>query len=537
MLRYTQALTLLLVLAFGGYRAWSWPRRVDSASSERYDQTLRSMLALQIELTAELMKTRSGLVSNYDGLVRIEAGLHDHAQRAQQAPRFLPTAAREQLRRTVDSLERARRATEELIETFKTNNAVLRNSIRFLPVAAAEIDALSDANPETRAYKQRAAALVRDVLLLHDWNDQAILARVSESLRALTAPGATDRLPAKQELSLVLLHAGIVRERAPVVDELVRRILSEPTPARTEALLSRYTVLQRAAVLRAERDAQLLFGLALCSVLSGSAWIMLRMRRTAQQLRVASDQLSQAVASLRVEQEKQRELAELKSRFVSMTSHEFRTPLSTIMSSSEMLAAYSDKWSVEKKEQHFQRIRSSVQGMTRMLDGILLIGRSDAGMLSFNPARLDLGKFCADAVESAVLACRADHEIVLEGPEPEPAVIADEALLRHMVDNLLSNAVKYSPRGSKVLMKVSREGQDVVLDVRDQGIGIPDADQKRLFETFHRGGNVGTTSGSGLGLSIVKRAVDLHGGSLALESAVGVGTRFTIRLPCPRSEA
>jgi signal transduction histidine kinase len=537
MMRYAHALTAAAALALCLETGLAWRRHAQLATAERYGENLRSKVALEMALTAEVLQTRSGLVAHYDGLVRIGRALKSLHQGLRDIPSFLLPEQRAELLRRLDAAERARLRAADLVERFKSENAVLRNSIRFLPVAAASLDAYRAVTPDDRAFKESASALVRDVLLLHSWQEQAILERISRGLTGLTAASAASAAAPRDDLALVLTHARVVREHAPVVDELVHSIAGRAAVADTESLIRAYARYQQGAAARASRDLSVVFVLALVAVLSGAASVILRMRQSAAQLRQTGKQLEQAISALRIEQEKERELAELKGRFVSMTSHEFRTPLSAILSSSEMLAAYSERWPHEKKVEHFARIRHAVLGMTRMLDGILLIGKSDAGKLGFNPGTLDLGRFCAEAVETVRQGCKQDHEIVFEGLSGEDVATADEALLRHVVENLLSNAIKYSPRGSKVHFKVWRDECDLVLEIRDQGIGIPIADQARLFETFHRGSNVGAVSGNGLGLSIVKRAVDLHGGTLEVETEVGAGTQFTVRVPCPRSAA
>jgi signal transduction histidine kinase len=220
-----------------------------------------------------------------------------------------------------------------------------------------------------------------------------------------------------------------------------------------------------------------------------------------------------------------------------MTSHEFRTPLSVIMSSSEMLEAYAARWPKQKKAEHFARIRSAALGMTRMLDAILMIGRSDAGLLKFNPRPLEIGRFCGDVLSAIGDATGQRQRVVYRGPADGERVIADEILLRHVLENLLGNALKYSGSDSPVELDVTRENGELILRVHDRGIGISEDDQRHLFESFHRGTNVGSVSGTGLGLAIVRGATELHGGSVSVHSEVGVGTSFTVRIPCVRSEA
>jgi signal transduction histidine kinase len=236
-------------------------------------------------------------------------------------------------------------------------------------------------------------------------------------------------------------------------------------------------------------------------------------------------------AETRIALEKEKELSDFKSRFISMTSHEFRTPLTTILSSTELLENYQHKFTPEKKQQHFTRIKTATQRMVQLLDDVLLIGKAEAGKLTFSPAPIELSQFCNDLVEEVQLSSGRQHEINYVVRGTEQSACMDEKLLRHILFNLLSNAVKYSSIGSPVDFELNFQNTQVIFQIKDQGIGIPLEDQKHLFETFHRAKNVGTISGTGLGLAIVKKSVDLHGGQIAIESIVGVGTTFIVTLP------
>lgn len=231
---------------------------------------------------------------------------------------------------------------------------------------------------------------------------------------------------------------------------------------------------------------------------------------------------------------RERELSQLKSRFVSMTSHEFRTPLAGILSSTELLRHYGDRLPAEEKTELFEQIESSVERMARMLDNILLIGRADAQGLQFRPAPMTLPPLCHELVEEVERSRIGDGiapRVVLDCQVDEVEYLLDAALLRHILVNLLSNACKYSPAGGEVRFEVSLDRQSLRFVVADQGIGIPLADQPRLFESFHRASNVGNISGTGLGLAIVKQSVELHGGRITLDSAPGSGSRFTVDIP------
>ncbi len=237
-------------------------------------------------------------------------------------------------------------------------------------------------------------------------------------------------------------------------------------------------------------------------------------------------------ADIRKALEKEKELGELKSRFVTMASHEFRTPLATILSSSELLEYYSHKWSDDKKIKHQQRIQSSVKHMTNLLDDVLLIGKAEAGKLEFQPKLLDIIQLSRDLVEEVQVTTQS-HRINLctRGQLAKLDGLIDEKLLRHIITNLLTNAVKYSPQGKEVNFDLSCDRQQVIFAIQDGGIGISSEDRQQLFESFHRGKNVSNIPGTGLGLAIVKKSVDLHGGTIDVQSQLNVGTTFTVTLP------
>ncbi len=229
--------------------------------------------------------------------------------------------------------------------------------------------------------------------------------------------------------------------------------------------------------------------------------------------------------------ERERELRELKSEFVSMASHEFRTPLTAIFSSTELLQHYSHTWPEEKKLKHFHRIEDSVKRMTALLDDVLLFSKAEAGKLKFNPAPLVLKNFCSDLVEELQLGIGEKHKITWVYSGSCNNACMDEKLLLHILTNLLTNAIKYSSPGSTVLFSCSCDGEEVIFEIKDEGIGISPEDQARLFQSFHRGKNVEKIPGTGLGLAIVQKSVELHGGKIAVNSELGVGTTFRVTLP------
>jgi PAS domain S-box-containing protein len=233
---------------------------------------------------------------------------------------------------------------------------------------------------------------------------------------------------------------------------------------------------------------------------------------------------------------KEKQLSELKSSFVSMVSHEFRTPLGVIMSSAEILESYNDRLKPERRSEVLQDIFQSTRRMADLMEEVLLLGRVEAGKVQCKPVPLELASFCQRLTDELLAATQRRCPILFSEQGKLARALADEALVRLIVTNLLSNAAKYSPEGTAVDFSVAQDGADAVFVVRDRGIGIPEADTGELFLAFHRGGNVGDIPGTGLGMVIVKRCVDLHRGTISVESATGVGTTITVRLPLFQSE-
>lgn len=246
----------------------------------------------------------------------------------------------------------------------------------------------------------------------------------------------------------------------------------------------------------------------------------------------------QAEIEIRKVAERERELSQLRANFVSLVSHEFRTPLTTILTSDQMLVRYGDRLSQDKIASHHQRIQSSISQMTQLLDDLLIIGQTEEGNFQLNLQPLDLVAFCRNLVEEMQIIVNSRH---LGHSHQHPIIFTcsgecnnaqiDEKLLRRVLTNLLSNAFKYSSDGGPIQFDLVCSQTEAVFRIQDQGIGIPEQDLPRLFESFTRCSNVGSIQGTGLGLAIVKKALDLQGGQITLESVVGVGTTFTVTLP------
>ena len=229
--------------------------------------------------------------------------------------------------------------------------------------------------------------------------------------------------------------------------------------------------------------------------------------------------------------EQEKEFSDLKSRFISMTSHEFWTPLSMILSSAQLLEQYGQQLATERILSHLRRIQANAKQMGDLLDDVLTVAKADAGRLTFHPRPLDILRFCEGLVEEIQLTIGAAHKVTFVHRGQCPDVPMDESLLRQILHNLLYNAINYSDPGSAVCFELTCSDDRVTFRVSDQGIGIPPEERGRLFEAFHRASNAEHIPGTGLGLTIVKRAVDLHGGTIAVSSHVGKGTTFTVTIP------
>lgn len=223
-------------------------------------------------------------------------------------------------------------------------------------------------------------------------------------------------------------------------------------------------------------------------------------------------------------------LSELKSRFVSMVSHEFRTPLTAIMAASDLLKRYNDRMTPEQKEARLNKIQKEIKHMVQLLEDILVIGRAEAGKFPYNPDYINIREICEDIIEEVKVTYNSTHEIDFVCINPKEKIYADEKIIRHITTNLLSNAVKYSPQGSMIQFYLNFD-DGITFEFKDKGIGIPPEDLKSLFEPFHRATNVGDVYGTGLGLAIVKKAVEAHGGEIDVKSKSGEGTTFTVSIP------
>ena len=245
----------------------------------------------------------------------------------------------------------------------------------------------------------------------------------------------------------------------------------------------------------------------------------------------AESALRESTKEIQKSLEKEKELSELKSRFVSMASHEFRTPLSTILSSISLLSRYTESNQQDKREKHINRIKSAVRNLNGILNDFLSLSKLEEGKIENQPFEFDIQELCPEVIDEIQGMLKDNQTIIHEGLGKPVLVKWDKRLVKNILFNLLSNAIKYSDEGKVIYLKERLKDDYLLIDIIDQGIGIPEADQPHLFTRFFRAANSMNIQGTGLGLNIVKRYIDLVGGSITFESQLNEGTTFTVCLP------
>ena len=261
-----------------------------------------------------------------------------------------------------------------------------------------------------------------------------------------------------------------------------------------------------------------------------NAELELKVEERTMILKEALQKLEQSQEELNQALDKEKQLNEIKSRFVSMASHEFRTPLSTVLSSASLLSKYVEKEDQDKRNRHIDKIRNSVKHLNDILEDFLSLGKLDEGKVESSITEMNLKECILETIDEMRPFLKKDQEIK-ETYTGKMVIYSDKKLLRNIVINLISNAIKFSNEGSTITIAVAANDDETKIRVGDEGIGIGEDDQQHLFTSFFRAGNALNIQGTGLGLHIVKRYTDLLGGSLDLNSVLNQGTTITISIP------
>ena len=543
--------TLLCLAALVGVLVFTSYRGVDAREADGYRVLLRTLQREDHALSAELLRTAAGTVRHYDTLARRIKARKQVVELLGAVPAYLGARGSDELDRAIrgepgedgkrlGGLVASLDQQNELVEAFKVHHSVLRHSVRFLPFAAKNLvqDAVVD-HPDASVLTAELNALFTEVLLVQEFGTLT-LNRRSEIQLQIDAIRDRDVafLPREQQRAITLLarHAELIVDKKEQVDDAFEEIERVPVANHIEQVRRVFERNHEAAAAQTVQLRYAAFVLSLSTIFFGAAFIILRMKQAADELTFAKGELETANALLEQEKDKERELAELKSRFVSMTSHEFRTPLTVIGSSAELLQSYGESWDEEKRVKHFDKIKLATGQMKRMLDAVLLVGKAEAGMLKFEPRAIDVAALVDEVVEELQMDLHTSHTIEVNLDEGVTEAVLDERLLKHLVTNLLTNAMKYSPDAARVFLDVKIEDDELTIVVEDTGLGIAPQDLDRLFESYYRGDNVGNIKGTGLGLALVKTAVDQHSGAIDVESELGGGTTFTVRIPLDAAE-
>ncbi|MFA9214618.1 MAG: ATP-binding protein [Candidatus Methylacidiphilales bacterium] len=242
------------------------------------------------------------------------------------------------------------------------------------------------------------------------------------------------------------------------------------------------------------------------------------------QIKVAEEQIRQAL-------DKANELSELKSRFISMASHEFRTPLSTILSSLNLMTKYYELKDDVKFKSHTLKIKSAIANLTEILEYFLSVEKLDSGHFKIEPSNFDIIDFINQYIADVKDILKENQRMVLQLSPQSLLIYHDKKLIRTILQNLISNAIKYSPDNGEIIISLTNENNQFIISVRDNGIGIPEKEQKHLFERFYRAQNAANIQGTGIGLNIIKKYIELLGGNITFTSQLNLGTTFSVGLP------
>ncbi|MDP3582674.1 MAG: HAMP domain-containing sensor histidine kinase, partial [Ignavibacteria bacterium] len=229
--------------------------------------------------------------------------------------------------------------------------------------------------------------------------------------------------------------------------------------------------------------------------------------------------------------EKEIELNRLKSRFIATTSHEFRTPLTIILSSAELIQRNMHRLTEEKIAEYSIRIKNSVFYLTKLMEDIIILNKANSGKLKYEPRTINLREICDEVLEASLLYAKEDHKVFFDYHPEETEFTLDERLMKFILSNILCNAFKFSPDGGLVSFTIQNHEKELIFKIEDEGIGIPEEDKTFLFEPFQRSSNCEDIPGTGLGLSIAQKAAELQKGKISLVSKLNKGTVFEVRIP------
>jgi signal transduction histidine kinase len=517
---------------------------IDGQVEIGYRSELRRLEALAAELDRELLRCRSGLTPHYDELSRVFPDLRELQSQLTRAPAGLGFMPGPELSAALVRVSALSRDQQQWLESFQTENTLLRSSRQSLSASLDAFRAQLLQTPGSEPVTSRLTTLLAALAQLDVAPTRDAVLRLSVALDELERAAAQSAAGWSSQAERVLQQGRRIAQHLPRTEELLAQLLSLPLGPAIQSALESYQQSYQEALGRARLRNALLAAFSVLALALGLWLVLLQLRSYARalrcaryELRVVQSSLESTSRSLERERSREREQRRLEARFVSATSQELRTPLTSILSSSRMLSSYGERWSNERRQEHYDRISAAAVHMKEMLEELLVIGRAEVGKLVALPGPLDLRGFCQQLIDTLARA---------PGPAGEPLaparrvrfsfrgerkVCLDHRLLTHVLGNLLENALAYSRASSEVGLHVSVGDGGVRCVVQDAGVGISAEELPKLFQTFRRGRNVGNVPGSGLGLAVARRAVQAQGGKIEVHSAPGKGSEFVVWLP------